>query len=129
VDDCNLNHCKKKVMDSMIKYLHQEYDIPVSRGKIHKYIGMTLDFTVCGQVNISMFDYVDEIIAAFDKAEPKVVAQRQAPYLSVYSKSTRAMRNSLDEISQRHPHAAADSKFKWKWHPEMVGGRIICGTP
>jgi hypothetical protein len=32
---------------------------------------MTLDYTVRGQVNISMFDYVDENINAFDKAEPK----------------------------------------------------------
>jgi hypothetical protein len=43
----------------------------VSRGKTHKYLGMTLDYTVREQVKISMFDYVGEIIAAFDKAEPK----------------------------------------------------------
>jgi hypothetical protein len=43
----------------------------VSRGKIHKYIGMTLDYTVRGQVKITMFDYVDTILTAFDKAEPK----------------------------------------------------------
>jgi hypothetical protein len=44
----------------------------VSRGKIHKYLGMTLDYTVCGQVKITMFDYVDKILTAFDKAEQKV---------------------------------------------------------
>jgi len=43
----------------------------VSRGKIHKYLGMTLDFTIHGQVKISMFDYIEEILAAFEKAEPK----------------------------------------------------------
>jgi hypothetical protein len=43
----------------------------VSRGKIHKYLGVTLDYTVCGQVKITMFYYVDEILTAFDKAEPK----------------------------------------------------------
>jgi hypothetical protein len=43
----------------------------VSRGKIHKYLGMTLDYTVRGQVKITVFDYVDEILTAFDKAEPK----------------------------------------------------------
>jgi hypothetical protein len=41
------------------------------RGKIHKYLGMTLDYTVRGQVKITMFDYVDEILTAFDKAEQK----------------------------------------------------------
>ena len=43
----------------------------VSRGKIHKYVGMALDYSVCGQVKISMSEYVNEIMAAFDKAEPK----------------------------------------------------------
>ncbi len=43
----------------------------VSRGRVHKYLGMTLDYIVCSQVNISMFNYVNEIIDAFDKAEPK----------------------------------------------------------
>jgi hypothetical protein len=64
-------------MDSMIEYLRQEYEsifedgsgaMMVSRGKIHKYLGMTLDYTVHGQVKITMFDYVDEILTAFDKA-------------------------------------------------------------
>jgi hypothetical protein len=41
----------------------------LSRGKIHKYLGMTLDYTVRGQVNITMFDYVDDILTAFEKAE------------------------------------------------------------
>jgi hypothetical protein len=80
VDDCKLSHRKTKVMDSMIEYLKQEYEsifeegsgvMTLSRGKIHKYLGMTLDYTVRGQVKITMFDYVDEIITDFDKAEPK----------------------------------------------------------
>jgi hypothetical protein len=80
VDDCKHSHRKTKVMDSMIEYLRQEYEsifdegsgaMTVSRGKIHKYLGMTLDYTVRGQVKITMFDYADEIITAFDKAEPK----------------------------------------------------------
>jgi hypothetical protein len=32
---------------------------------------MTLDYTVRGQVKITTFDYVDKILTAFDKAEPK----------------------------------------------------------
>ena len=42
----------------------------VSRGRVHKYLGMTVDYTVHARVNISMFDYVYEIISTFDKAEP-----------------------------------------------------------
>jgi hypothetical protein len=43
----------------------------VSRGKIYKYLGMTLDYTICDQVKTTMFDYIDDIITDFDKAEPK----------------------------------------------------------
>jgi hypothetical protein len=64
----------------MIDWLWQEFEsifedgsgqMTISRGRVHKYLGITLDYTVHGQVNISMFDYIDEIINAFDKAKPK----------------------------------------------------------
>jgi hypothetical protein len=80
VDDCKLSHRKKTVMDRMIGYLRQEYEsifedgsgaMTVSRGNIHKYLGMTLDYSVPRQVKITMLEYVNEILAAFYKAEPK----------------------------------------------------------
>jgi hypothetical protein len=80
VDACKLSHRKKTVMDRMIGYLWQEYEsifedgsgaMTVSRGKIHKYLGMTLDYRVPGQVKITMLDYVDEILYAFHKVELK----------------------------------------------------------
>jgi hypothetical protein len=64
----------------MIDWIWQEYEsifedgsgqMTVSRGRVHKYLRMTLDYTAHGQVNISMLNYVDEIINAFDMAEPK----------------------------------------------------------
>jgi hypothetical protein len=80
VDDCKLRHRKKTVMDRMIGYLQQEYEsifedvsgaMTVSRGNIHKYLGMTLYYSVPGQVKIKMLDCVNEILDAFDKAEPR----------------------------------------------------------
>jgi hypothetical protein len=80
VDDCKLSHRKPKVMDKMIEWLRQEYEsifedgsgqMTVSRGKVHKYLGMTLDYTIRGQVMITMNDYIEEILTAFDKADPK----------------------------------------------------------
>jgi hypothetical protein len=59
VDDCKLSHRKEKVMESMIEHLRLEYEsifedgsgaMTVSRGKVHKYLGMTLDYTARGQV-------------------------------------------------------------------------------
>jgi hypothetical protein len=67
-------------MDRMIGYLRQEYEsifedgsgaMTVSRGNIHKYLGMTLEYSVPGKVKITMLNYINDILAAFDKAEPK----------------------------------------------------------
>jgi uncharacterized Fe-S cluster-containing protein len=80
LDDCKLSHRKNTVMYRMSGYLRQEYEsifedesgaMTVSRGKIHKYLGMTLDYSVPRKVKITILDYVDEILAALDKAEPK----------------------------------------------------------
>ncbi len=77
VDDCKISHVSEKVIDETIKWLRKQYEsifkdgsgkMKVSRGKAHKYLGMNLDFTTKGQVKISMFDYVKEVIAAWDKA-------------------------------------------------------------
>jgi hypothetical protein len=57
----------------------------VSRGKTHKYLSMTLGYTVRGQVKISIFYYVDEIIAAFHTAEPKGGSTKtSAPHDSLF---------------------------------------------
>jgi hypothetical protein len=37
----------------------------ISRGKVHTYLGMTLDFTLPGKVKISMFEYIEEIMCTF----------------------------------------------------------------
>ena len=36
--------------------------------KVHSYLGMKLDYTEGGTFKFRMIDYIDEIIAAFDKA-------------------------------------------------------------
>jgi hypothetical protein len=54
VNDCKLSHCNSKVNDRIIEWLHQEYEsifedgsgkMTVSKGKVHTYLGMTLDYT------------------------------------------------------------------------------------
>ena len=44
----------------------------VHRGKTHKYLGMSLDFGHDNQCRITMIDYVDKIVAAYDKALGKL---------------------------------------------------------
>jgi hypothetical protein len=81
VDDCKISHESKQVVDQTIEWLRKEYEsvfedgtgkMKVSRGKVHKYLGMTLDFNTKGMVKISMIDYVREVVAAWDKAATSV---------------------------------------------------------
>ena len=75
-DDCKLIHRKSKVSDRIIKWLRNEYEsilkdglgeMTVSRGKFHKYLGMTLDYTVRGQVQIKLIHFLDKALIAFNK--------------------------------------------------------------
>jgi len=77
VDDCKISHLDPKVVDYTIAWLRNEYEsvftdgsgmMKVARGKVHKYLGMTLDFTTSKTVKVTMLEYVDEIIESWDKA-------------------------------------------------------------
>ena len=67
------------MIEKTIEWLRQEYEsiledgsgaMSVIRGNIHKYLGMTLDYTVSGISKISILEYIDEILNAFDKVDP-----------------------------------------------------------
>jgi hypothetical protein len=44
----------------------------VHRSKSHKYLGMLLDFSHANQCMVTMIDYADEIVVAYDKASTKL---------------------------------------------------------
>ncbi len=77
VDDCKISHKCMKVVDATIKWFRAEYEsifedgsgvMKVHRGKVHKYLGMSLDFSHKGQCHVIMYDYLDGIRQAFDAA-------------------------------------------------------------
>jgi hypothetical protein len=82
VDDCKISCKSAKVNDDTIKWLRRDYEsiftdgsgeMKVARGKVHKYLGMKLEFTNDGVVKVTMIDYIDEviIIKAWDEAVTK----------------------------------------------------------
>ncbi len=77
VDDCKISHVISKVIDEMIEWLQLEYEsvfedgtgqMKVHCGKTHKYLGMSLDFNHANQCRVTMIDYADKIVVAYDKA-------------------------------------------------------------
>ena len=68
-------------------------------GKIHEYLGMTLDFTVDGEVKITMIPYVKEIVRQFkehDKSTSTAATPAQDNYeLDVRLKRVKRQMGSL----------------------------------
>ncbi len=80
VDDCKISHASTKVVDESIDWLPAKYEsifedglgeMKVHRGKVHKYLGMSLYFSHKGQCCVTMYDYLDGILEAFDEAVKK----------------------------------------------------------
>jgi hypothetical protein len=78
VDNCKISHLDPKVVDYTIAWLCDEYEsvftdgsgmIKVAQGKIHKYLGMMLDFATSKIVKVTMLEYVDEIIGSWACSE------------------------------------------------------------
>jgi hypothetical protein len=61
VDDIKISHVATKVVNDLIADLNSEFgkETPLSKlwGKVHDYLGMTLDFSAPGQVMVTMIDY------------------------------------------------------------------------
>ena len=79
VDDCKLSHKEGPVLEDQVDWLREEYEsmfedgtgkMTVNRGKVHEYLGMTLDYRERGRVKISMFGYMNDMIKLFEEIEP-----------------------------------------------------------
>ena len=66
VDDMKISHADSRVVDTIINMLEQEFGkeapLTICRGKIHDYLGMTLDFSIAGKVQIHMEEYMTNML-------------------------------------------------------------------
>ena len=85
VDDLKVSHMDAGVVTRMSVCLKKTYErlfddgsgaMKFKQGKIHEYLGMQLDFTVAGQLKITMFDYIQEMLEEFHKFDPSKTVSR-----------------------------------------------------
>ena len=71
VDNLKLSHVDDKVNTLIVNLIDEEFGkespITVTRGKVHDYLGMTLDYTEKGKVKIKMLDYLEKMLADLPK--------------------------------------------------------------
>jgi len=78
VDDIKLSHRNKKVLLDTAKDLAARYgeikDLTVTRGDVHNFLGVTLDFREKKKLKIKMDGYVKEVI---DEADAKLKTKQR----------------------------------------------------
>jgi hypothetical protein len=66
VDDLKISHVKQSVLDDVIDKLNNEFGtikkLAASYGKVHEYLGMTIDYSEDGKVKLTMYDYLEDIL-------------------------------------------------------------------
>ena len=66
VDDLKISHIENDVVTDVISQLDDEFGkeapITVTRGKVHDYLGMTIDYSKKGKVKITMMDYIQDLL-------------------------------------------------------------------
>jgi hypothetical protein len=76
VDDLKSSHEDPKINDKFLKWLDEMYGDPkvapvkATRGKIHDYLAMKLDFTTPGKLKVDMIDYVNNMVNEFPEDVP-----------------------------------------------------------
>jgi hypothetical protein len=69
VDDLKSSHKMKLVNDRFKRWLNQKYGkhskVTATRGKVHDYLGMELDYSKQGELKINMTKYVENMFKDF----------------------------------------------------------------
>ena len=102
VDDLKISHVHYLVVTDCCKWLKKKYEqlfedgsgaMKIVRGKIHEYLGMTLDYSVRGEVKVTMIPYIKDIVEKFtkhhDDSEKVAVTPASEHLFTVDEKATR----------------------------------------
>ena len=116
VDDMKISHVSPDEVTKMIEFLKSKYAndgigvMKVSRGKVHEYLGMTLDYTEKGIVKINMIDYVKRMIENF----PEEVTSASSPASEYLFKVDEAAENLKEDSKQQFHTSVAKGLFVCK---------------
>ena len=66
VDDLKISHVSAQVATNFIDQVDGEFGkealLTIKHGKVHEYLGMTLDFSDAGKFQVKMLDYIDNML-------------------------------------------------------------------
>jgi hypothetical protein len=112
VDDIKMSHKDSNEVTKVIEWLKGIYgdNMHVSRGLVHEYLGMTLDYTVKGEVKITMVDYLKGLIGDFPEVIDGTAPTAASEHLfNVRPDEERVMLE--EELARAFHHAVAQLLF------------------
>ena len=66
VDDLKVSHKEQAVLEDFLKDLRDEFgpedELTENKGLVHKYLGITIDYSIPRKVVFIMFDYLEDVI-------------------------------------------------------------------
>ena len=116
VDDLKLSHVDKEVVDKMIVWMKGLYgnDMRIYRGKKHYYLGMNLELSVKGQVEVTMVEYLKGVISDFEEVE--------VPTNTVASPASEHIYTIREEYDQKK----IDDKWGTAFHHAVAQLVFVC---
>jgi hypothetical protein len=115
VDDLKSSHVDPKVNDEFLKWLDKIYGDPkiapvtATRGKIHDYLAMKLDFTTRGKLKVNMTEYVKSMVNDFPEE---------------LSKSNYPWNENLFKVDTKSPKLSKDKRELF--HTFVAKGLFVC---
>ena len=102
VDDLKISHVNASVCEKVVDLLNVRYGketpVTVTRGDLHDYLGMTLDFSVDGKVSIRMEDYVENMLADLPGSFDGVAVTPAAEHLFKVNEDAAALDESDSDL-------------------------------
>jgi hypothetical protein len=92
------------IISKLSKEFGKEAPLIVNRGKVHDYLGMTIDYSVPVKVQIKMIDYIDNMLAELDDDMAGKSATPAPNHL--FEVNPKAEKHSTDKAITFHHHAA-----------------------
>ena len=66
VDDLKVSHKDPALMENFLNELRSEFgqedELTENKGLVHKYLGITIDYSIAGKVVFKMFGYLEDVI-------------------------------------------------------------------
>ena len=91
-DDLKISCRNESVGESVLKKLSMQYGkispLAITRGKVHDYIGMRIDYSQGDKVLITQYDYINEILMSLPDDMKGTAVQPARKYLFTVNKDT-----------------------------------------